>query len=172
MNRLIYPFILIVFWLIVLSYIFKSSLPVVSDLTYENKATLFNFVPQGWGFFTRDPREDELILFEIKNNSIERFTKTNSAISSFFGVSRKNRLINVESGILLPEIEDSLWKSMKGRELILDKTLKTDTIINRFHPCNIKGDFFFVKQERIPWAWAGNKIIMPYKYVKVHIIAD
>ena len=172
MKKLTYPIVLCIFWLIALSYIFKSSVPVISDMSFEEKASLFSFVPQGWGFFTRDPREDELVLYEMKNDTIERFTKTNSSMSSFFGVSRKNRLINVESNMLLPEIKDSLWKSMKGRELILDKTSYTDTIINNFHPCNIKGDFFFVMQERIPWAWSGHNIIMPYKYAKVHIISD
>lgn len=169
MKKFAYPLGVTFFWIIAFSYIFKSSVPIVSNTSFKNKATVFNFIPQGWGFFTRDAREEELILYELKNDTILRFTKTNSDVSSFFGASRKSRLIGVESGILVSKIKDTLWKPMKGNQLILDKEMFTDTIINSFTPCHIKGDFFFVLQERTPWAWAGHKIIMPYKYIKVYV---
>ena len=172
MRRFIYPIMICVFWGIVLSYVFKSSVPVVSNMSHHEKASLFNFFPQGWGFFTRNPREEELILYRIEKDTTVRFTQTNSSSSSYFGLSRKNRLINIEASIVVSEVDDSLWIPMKGRELVLDLNTYTDTIVNNFKPCHIQGDFFLVMQERIPWAWSESDIIMPYKYVKVHIITN
>ena len=172
MKKLTYPFVLSLFWLVVIGYIFNTTLPVVSGGSFSQKVTLLNITPQGWGFFTKDPREEQLIVCKLKNDTPRRFTKTHSSSSSFFGLSRKNRFTAMEAANLAAQINDTLWNTMEGRKFILEKNAPTDTVINRIKPITIEGDFFFVKQERIPWAWAGNAIVMPYKYIKVYVQSD
>jgi antimicrobial peptide system SdpA family protein len=138
-------------------------------MTFKQSASLFNIIPQGWGFFTRNPREEQTILYTIQDTSSVLFTKTISSIDNSFGASRKLRCYNVEVGTLISKINDSSWVEEKGGNLVFDTNLQTDTVKNNFYPCSIRGDFFFVKQERIPWAWGKSNIIMPYKYAKVHI---
>ncbi|MEZ0184129.1 SdpA family antimicrobial peptide system protein [Flavobacterium oncorhynchi] len=171
MTKYFYPALLITFWIIFLSYIFKASIPIPSNDSYKYKATIFNIIPQGWGFFTRDPRENEVWTYKILNNSVEKISQTNGNLNNLYGASRKNRFIGVELSFLISQINTSSWIKMKGGKLILDKKTYTDTIINTLKPCSLKGDFFIVEQERIPWAWSKNSdtIVMPYKYSKIYV---
>jgi len=174
-KRDFYPFVLLLFWTFVLSNIFKSSVPVPSEQSYRNKVMLFNFIPQGWGFFTRDPREDQVSYYKVDKATrrIERFTESNSGASSFFGASRKNRLKGFEMGMITAKINDSLWMREEGGNVFfLDDKILPDTIVNHFKPNNIEGDFFVVKQKRVPWAKKAENIVMPYQYVKIHVKAD
>ncbi|MFH6993129.1 SdpA family antimicrobial peptide system protein [Flavobacterium sp. FlaQc-48] len=171
MKKYLYPTLIVGFWIIFLSYIFEASIPIPSNETFKRKATFFNIIPQGWGFFTRDPRENEIWTYQILNNTAIKVTQTNGNLNNFYGASRKNRLISIELGLLVSQIHTSSWINMKGGKLILDKKIHTDTILNSLNPCNIKGNLFIVEQERVPWAWSKNlhTIVMPYKYAKVYV---
>lgn len=171
MKKYFYPALVSSFWILFLSYVFKASIPIPSNETFKRKALIFNIIPQGWGFFTRDPRENEIWTYQILDNSILKVTETNGNLNSFYGASRRNRLINIELGFLVSQIHASSWIKMKGGKLIFDKKIHTDTIINSFNPLTIKGSFFIVEQERVPWAWSKNSdtIIMPYKYTKIYV---
>lgn len=171
MKLFFYPILIAVLWITFLNYVFISSLPIPNNTSYKQKATFFNIIPQGWGFFTRDPRENEIYLYTIINNSVVKFTDTNGSQKNFYGASRKNRLIGIELGLLIPKINKSSWKEMKGGKLVFNPKIHTDTILNKFSPCNIKGTYFIVEQERIPWAWSRNynNLIMPYKYAKIYV---
>ena len=168
---MVFPLLVLLFWIISLSYVFKSALPVPSNESFFKKTVFFNFLPQGWGFFTRDPREDEVILYQIIEDTAIQYTQTNNSRDNWYGFSRRNRLKLIEAGVIVSQIKDSLWMKMKGGDFILDRGIYTDTINSRFKPCNIKGDYFVVKRERIPWAWAKKQeeIIMPYSYVKIYV---
>ncbi|WP_291152583.1 SdpA family antimicrobial peptide system protein [Flavobacterium sp. UBA7680] len=171
MIKYLYPTIISTFWILFLSYVFKASIPIPSLDSFKQKAILFNIIPQGWGFFTRDPRENEISTYYITDGSIIKFTQTNGNLNNFYGASRKNRFHGVELGLIVSQINPNSWVKMKGGKFILNQKIHTDTIINSLNPSNIKGDFFIVEQERIPWAWAKNSdtIIMPYKYAKIHV---
>ncbi|WP_282055427.1 SdpA family antimicrobial peptide system protein [Maribacter luteus] len=161
------------FWSIVLYNIFVSAIPVPTNEPYLKKGSFFSLLPQGWGFFTRDPRENQLIVYRTSSNdTIVKVTEALGNYKNFFGMSRKGRLRGIELGILTAKINDSSWIEMKGgQNLLFEKSITADTIINEFRPYGFEGEYFFVKQERIPWAWAESyeKIIMPYKYVKIYV---
>lgn len=170
----IFPFLICFIWVVLLINIFTSALPIHTNRSFINKIITSNAFPQGWGFFTRDPRQEKAILYTIKNGNVEKFTETNNLSKFYFGLSRKNRLISIEASIITSSLRDvdSLWvDSEGGSSFILDQSIKTDTVVNKFKPCNIRGDFFIVKQERTPWAWSTSydDIVMPYKYRKIHV---
>ncbi|MGC6479431.1 MAG: SdpA family antimicrobial peptide system protein [Flavobacteriaceae bacterium] len=169
-NRL-YIIVIFSFWAFLFYYIFISSIPVPSNIKFENKSRIFSLLPQGWGFFTRDPRENITTLYEIDKlgNGYIKFTKTNNASNNYFGISRKNRLINLELGVVTSRLNQGNWIEKKG-VFDLDFQIQIDTIYTGFYPKNIKGDFFIVEQERIPWAWSKNKdLVMPFKYKRIYV---
>ncbi len=128
-------------------------------------------VPQGWAFFTRDPREDELYLLQINSkDSVVSFTKTNSDKEFYFGASRKNRTIMIEFSLILSKINKNAWRAGENNSFELERSIVPDTISLDFYPQNIKGDFYIVKQERLPWAWSKNQsLVMPNTYAKIFI---
>lgn len=174
-TKLLYPLLLCLFWLLILWQVFKASLPIPSGSSFAVKQSFFSVLPQGWGFFTRDPREEQVLFYRLDTNGkAQLFTKTNSDKSFFFGASRRNRTASIEAGALLAAIQKTAWIPKAGGDtLLFDADSQTDTLHNAFKPSSIVGNFILVKQQRTPFAWAAryDKVVMPYHYTKIHVIS-
>ena len=92
---------------------FISFNPQTPSLT--NSLIIQNLVPQGWGFFTRSPRERLHQIYKLEhadNNIISKapIAISNSSIKNFFGLSRKARRIHLEMMRLMAYAgDDSTW---------------------------------------------------------------
>lgn len=166
-------FCLVLFWFLIIYNIFISSIPIPTSSSYIKQTTIFNIIPQGWGFFTRDPREDEIIFYREDSISkqVSLYSKTNSSLEFYFGASRKNRFTGIEMDFIYKNVPKSSWKKGSTKEFKFDTSTPPDTIKLNFNAQTLKGYYFVAKQERTPWAWGKNykKIIMPYEYCKVYI---
>ncbi len=170
MKRKIFFLGIILFWCFFLLGVFNNSLPIPKSNSFEFKATIFSFLPQGWGFFTRNPREESISLIKKKSDKLIDELGVNGKFNNFWGASRKNRFRNIEFSIIKNNINDSSWVNGDIDKFNLDDNIKTDTIVNLTNPKTILGNFFIVKQERVPWAWARmENVVMPYKYVKIYV---
>lgn len=177
------------FLLFVLYYVSASSIPY-NPLTpsFSSKTKIMTFVPEGWGFFSRDPREPDLYLYELHGNKLIRNTHAPiSSFANFFGLKRYPRAQSVELGMLLHNINDSLFKSceinIEDRSEIdieslnsVNDHLKLDratiaTVMNGSPYPTIKGIICIVQQEPIPWAWAWNRktLKLPAKYLILNV---
>lgn len=168
--KYLYPLLIVLFWIYILGNIFISTIDIPINKTFESKTTIFSFIPQGWGFFTRDPRESIINVYKKDDENIIKITTPNSTAESFFGMSRKNRLKNIELGIITSKIRDDQWIEGEKNRFIL-KDIKIDTIAHNFKPQHFFGEYYIVEQNRVPWAWSKNykNLVMPYKYVKIYV---
>ena len=170
-NNFFFIFI-VFFWLIIIFNIFISSVPIPTNSSYIKKNTIFNITPQGWGIFTKNPREEEIFLYKINSKKeISLFTKTNNAFEFFLGISRKNRFVGIETDALITNLPKENWIKGDTQSYHFNQHVKTDTITLNFLTKDIQGDFFIVRKQRVPWAWGKNykKIIMPYEYAKIYV---
>ncbi len=166
--RLAFTCLIVGFWIVVIVFIFRISVPVPGNLSFKQKANAFSIIPQGWGFFTRDPKEPQYLIFDKDGTKL---SKSNSEPSNLFGISRKNRLMNIELSLIMSKIKESSWSDYKEGKFDFNSTIISDTISINFNPSSLKGHFFIAQQERLPWAWAksNNKIVMPYKYARIYV---
>lgn len=165
-------------WLGVLIYlIYKIAL---SALPYnplspgmKEKQGVMSVVPEGWGFFTRNPREVDQHLYFYKNNKWVR--NPNSPISSWrntFGLNRFPRAQSVELGMILSNINDTCWKTASiNLEHNNISDIASIEVFNDSPYPTITGRICILQQEPIPWAWSWNKdeLAMPSKYVIVDV---
>jgi len=143
-------------------------------LSYNAKAPVFVLAPQGWGFFTRNPREEEIFVYREINGKWLKCNISYGDPSFYFGASRNARKIIVEELQLVSQIKDStMW--VNG-----DLTNTLSYTFNRLPVLKLSafttspelsGDFILMKQKNVPWAWSKNydDITMPYKCVHVHL---
>lgn len=174
MNKnIIFSVFLFLFWSIVIAYITLAAVPLNPvSLRFENKMNILSVVPEGWGFFTRNPREPAIFIYK-RDSITNRFSLINypmPAPQNYFGISRKMRKINIELFSILPTLNDSIWQ--KGETDAF--TLSCDSITSTkgiFDNSALRGSLLIVKQERLPWAWVNskNKLIMPYKKLVLNI---
>jgi antimicrobial peptide system SdpA family protein len=108
------------------------------------------FLPQGWGFFTKNPKEHyQINIFDY--DSGEKITKKNSHFKYFFGFSKKGRKLQMEAMIISQNIEDSLWineyKLEKGNNVEFHKISDENLYFLR------KGKFVLIRHKTIPYLW-------------------
>jgi len=122
-------------------------------------------LPEGWNFFTRDPREERVFIYKTNANSeftaIEEWP--NNAYRNMFGIKRNARAIGTDYGMILSKISDSNWIKIDEKDLSVffqrTKNLEPQFFFN--YPDDAKeearhflyGDLVFVKKQIIPWSW-------------------
>lgn len=159
-------------WFTVILYIALASIPFNPfSLSYSEKNSIFILAPQGWGFFTRDCREVEILVYKKVNGHWTNLDKSGSDPSYYFGISRISRKISFEKSALDGKIRDStLWINGEYpfNEYLMAKSPVTK-VVNDFKQPILTGEFLWVKKENVPWAWSSQyyAVKMPYKYIHV-----
>lgn len=132
-------------------------------------------MPQGWAFFTRDPREAQIVLYK-KNNKGElvEVEQRHSSFSNFFGLNRKADKIMFEVALIKEKLKDSQFQNTKWnyQQKIFSKLPnKTYKVKNRLLYHNLKGQYIIIFQKPVPWAWSKSidKIKMPAKIISLNI---
>lgn len=156
MTFRIFKNILIVCWILAGFAVFASALNNEIIFTDRSlKKTVTTILPQGWGFFTKDPREQTYELYCIKNN-VEKLTIKNSSSDNLFGLSRKSRYIAFESSAIIGKIINSKsWQDTAG---IYDNFIPkgfTEIPYNKNLMYFPKGYYIAIRFFPIPWAWHG-----------------
>lgn len=156
LNFKVYKNLLIFIWVILILLIFVSSLKTQVVLGERTKTQLNTFFPEGWSFFTRNPREPLLEAYKIENNKIIIIPLSNSSFENFFGFSRKSRVKGFEASVIVSDIPSTVWKEDKGTDYA--KHINDNIVNVKLKNTNQyfkKGKYMFVLRKPIPWAWAG-----------------
>lgn len=95
--------------------------PLRSSFPFLDDASVTKIVPQGWGFFTKDPQEIRVHYFsQTDDGSWINADIANSDSANLFGASRVARLRGIEYGTLLSENQPLItdgWFSCVTAEL-------------------------------------------------------
>jgi antimicrobial peptide system SdpA family protein len=154
-------FLVIFFWLSFFYSILISSFRVIPSPISEYQKNLISFFfPEGWGFFTKSPREDELLeIFKIEKSKLIPVTISNTCPENLMGFSKKSRYIGAELGKVSFFIGKENWILIKGWS-VNDKlpSQKFKLAIPHLISSQLlyfpKGEYLVVKHTTIPWAWA------------------
>lgn len=145
------------------------------EITNEVNTKVFNIVPQGWAFFTRDPREAQITIYKIKNDSILKpYPQRHSSFNNFFGLKRTSSKILTELQLIKLKTSDSLYSDMKWNyqaHKYAKHTTKSFQYENEVFDPILLGDFIVVYQKPVPWAWSKSmkEIEMPSKVIRYKI---
>ena len=127
-------------------YIFKSSI-----------------LTQGWGFFTKNPKDVKTEAYYKGRNIIIPLTRK----ENLFGLIRSNSRYSYEVGLMLKNIKDHKWNKTTSDSFNGEYTRTKSTISNPL----IVGKIIIVNSERTPWAWASfdGKLDFIKMYVKLDV---
>ncbi|MGB4774167.1 MAG: SdpA family antimicrobial peptide system protein, partial [Daejeonella sp.] len=147
------------------------------SLNGRYKIFFHNFFPQGWSFFTMSPRNEKMLIYNLKSgNEIDLVDMKNSSPKSYFGVSRYNRIRSIEFAVIKSQIDSVDWILCQNKK---DQLITIDTLIPKiiFNKTNIKtlcGIYIIKKTPPLPWAWvkSAEKIELPTKIIKINVICE
>ena len=124
-------------------------------------------LPQGWGFFTRNPREDQYILhkYSVTASSLSQVSIKNTSYKNLLGLSRYSRRVNMELQRVLYHIPDSSYKESINWN---NKTLVEKDIGLWYLDT---GKYVVQKFRLPPWAWAKypNSYSSPVHYAAIEV---
>jgi antimicrobial peptide system SdpA family protein len=157
-----FALILIIVWLIVAAYALHGSLKSsVIRLPEERAVKAAYWLPQGWAFFTRDPREPQVVPLRVLSGG--RWVSLESGpygrLNGVFGLDRSSKAQGVEIGMILHDIPDKLWRECdEAVPLCLNKMTDGATEENRALRKTLCGDLAFVSQPILPWTMAQHRL--------------
>lgn len=163
------------FWLSFVFYSIHASLPFNPiDLPLAKTLALRVFTPQGWKFFTRNPREETVSVFarDGHGNWSSPSIGRNASLLSYFGLARTARAQGVEVGVITASLKPDQWVPCSERlDACLAKTPTAAAVANVSPGATVCGDIVFVKQQPVPWAWTRSKrtVTMPITCLRVNV---
>lgn len=145
----------------------------MGTLLYGKSTLLFrSLLPEGFAFFTRNPREFQIALY---TKDKEEVNLHNGSPRFWFGLKRYPRTFNVELGQIFPIIADQEWYNCESGNLecLNDDLLPVYTIKSNFSTPIVVGDYYVKISDPVPWAWARSfkqkNRSMPSKVMRVSI---
>ena len=154
-------------------------LPATAFQFSASRTELSVLLPQGWDFFTRNPREPQLRAYaehEGKWDSAMVGPKARPGLA--YGWIRSPRAQLVEMGHILKSAENFNWTLCPSGTLpstcFTNETTRTEEITNESPHPTLCGNIAFVSQELMPWAWAseGLNVIMSSKILRLKILCS
>jgi len=129
--------------------------------------TLLKVFPQGWGFFSKSPREESIMIL---NSSYDLATVwPNNSFENLLGVKRFGRTQGIEMGLLYSQIPENMWTACESDLKNCVAPTEVITVNNTTPVPSFCGEYIIVKRQVVPWAWS--KIMetdeMPLKFAKV-----
>jgi len=170
--------ICVLLWGSFLLVLLKSSLPYNPiPISKSLQMNVHSLAPEGWAFFTRNPREPSLNLYHLnEQKEIVPYCSYPSAHPDYWmGAKRDLRSIGAEMGAMITQVPDSIWVAQEGQLISFleanHQNLKTFSIDNEVQGPFICGDLFLVQKSPIPWAWAksADRIDHQFKIAKIEV---
>jgi antimicrobial peptide system SdpA family protein len=132
------------------------------------------FLPEGWAFFTKSPREKQLSLYSLHEGEAPmpvNLSENRAHLFSSFNRVDRARLTEVSS--VLQRLPPSMWQNCEGGLDECLSSLSGEKILIKNNRLNaeICGDYVLALSEPVPWAWARltKKGQMPASAVKITI---
>ncbi|MDK7375602.1 MULTISPECIES: SdpA family antimicrobial peptide system protein [Weeksella] len=121
-----------------------------------NNSKMNALLPEGWAFFTRSPREEQVYIYTYKD--LNKVSLKNTDISQFLGIKRKNRFIQDKLGKIVSGIESKYWfkyNTSKDIEHILDSLNYITVSVEKPSLC---GEYIIEVRRTMPWAYYKSEL--------------
>jgi antimicrobial peptide system SdpA family protein len=150
-------------WIVLAWYSLQAAFPA-NPLTLPAQHRLLPcarpILPEGWSFFTRDPREADILIFRLSDGGGWQSVRSGPYAQwrHAFGWSRRPRTQGLELGIILATLTRADWHSCRTTEACLAETLHAEAIVvsNPSPVPSLCGKLALIKASPVPWAWARN----------------
>jgi antimicrobial peptide system SdpA family protein len=162
--------------LVVCTYVVHVQLPPNAvQLPYEQSLRLGvqQFLPEGWAFFTRNPREPDMMAYVRDESGTWRLAlrSPHSELRNVVGFARASRAQGVEIALLTGSLHKDDWRDCRSpvTECLERVPALTATNISPAH--SLCGQVGLVRQPPVPWAWSesANRITMPGTVVRLEV---
>lgn len=154
---------LVLAWVVPITYTLRFYLPYNASVLSRSTPSFLLLVPEGWGFFTRDPREEDFFTYRRDESGAWE------VISQWaFGFSRRGRILAREAVSIVEQVEIQI--DCRGDHVSCLDGIDAEAMIDTtYRDPGLCGDIGFVWQDPVPWAWAKSAVVMPSRVGRVEV---
>jgi antimicrobial peptide system SdpA family protein len=138
--------------------VFTNSVPYnpLTTNSFNTQTILTSFFPEGWGFFSKNPRDPRILIYKLKNGIW--YYNDLAPISSYrnvFGLGRRPRAQSTDMAMIMQELDDSLWHPFESpiAGMTLDRTQKIINVVLETPDPTLQDTVCFKMAYPLPWAW-------------------
>jgi antimicrobial peptide system SdpA family protein len=141
------------------------------------RGRVMTFLPEGWGFFTKNPRDPEMQVAILRDGTLHQLNIGSSFQARYaFGFSRNPRGQGLEIDELLEQLRDSrLWHSCQHATNSCAEALAPQKrILNSVRKATFCGDLILFERGPVPWAYRKTQptMNMPSRLTRVEVICS
>ena len=154
-----------------------------SETVYKKTPTttfISGLVPQGWSFFTKDPREENLDVYGLEEDKLRKYTLTNQSVRSYFGLSRNNRRLSFEASLLSATVTE--WRDTTIAQIdeatlkdLIDQNIAAKQYQEVIAPNNVQhyapGFYLLLLYKPIPYIYYKSEVGTYSRDIKYCIIS-
>ncbi|MBF4472904.1 SdpA family antimicrobial peptide system protein [Flavobacterium sp. HJJ] len=141
--------------------------------SHSDTSKFVSVFPQGWAFFTASSKGPLFYVFDCNSKYPKLKNLRSFSKEYYFGISRKNRVLNIEINNMFQQIEkdsingiviktsdiNNISHAMMKQKFIFNKIF-----LKKENAPNFKGKYFFVTQTLLPWSILRRKSDYPSLY--------
>jgi antimicrobial peptide system SdpA family protein len=138
---------------------------------------VLQLAPEGWGFFTKSPRDPEIHVALLQGGRLRPLNIASSFSAKFaFGFNRLGRAQGLEMDALLVQLnQPKLWRDCTVAAEVCAKTLKSQIKLeNTARAPTLCGDLVFVERRPVPWAYSrlSRPVQMPSRLTRLEVVCS
>jgi antimicrobial peptide system SdpA family protein len=142
-------------------------------LPFESALRPAVLAPEGWAFFTRDPREARMFVFARDGGGWRSaLLAPHGQPHNLMGWNRKSRAQGVEAALLVDGTSREAWRPCEGRlDACLDALGPGMATRNRSPRPTLCGTVAVVYRPPVPWAWLPqrDRVQMPSRILPLEV---
>ena len=144
--------------LFVISTIVIFNLPdnILKSKNFQYELYVQSISPQGWGFFTRNPKEEMVDIFEINGKKLKKISVPNMSFENRIGISRISRRVGYDISMLLGSFPKVVaWKTIPEMPKFAakDSVVNLNVDSNKLYCLKNHQKYLLVKYNSTPWTW-------------------
>ena len=163
-----------VFWAALVGVAMLGALPedAFGSSTYSREIVR-TLLPEGWAFFTRNPRESTYHLYEeTPGGQLTSADSADARAKGLWGLERKSRLRSIAVAQLASRVPKEAWKECRStlRQCRQEQDVEPEIALKMNVP-TICGHVVLEEREPVPWAWRRSffRVHMPSRTARAHI---
>ena len=152
---------MVLFWIVFAVYCVHPALPYSSvRLPGTQAVNRLVLAPQGWGFFTRSPREDRQLVYGRGRDGWKSAAKgPHAQLRNELGLDRSSRAQGVEIAMLMGAGAARAWRACEGKVTACLDTLPRGAAVRNPSPNpSLCGTVAIVNRPPVPWAWVRSPV--------------
>lgn len=152
-----------IFFIFFLAIISIPNNPISLRFNLRINKTVNALLPEGWAFFTRDCKEEQLFIYDISGSNARLLSFYTSDLNQALGFNRHNRVMHNKLGTILSNVEESAFyeSDMELNKVRLDSVNEAFVSISNSKIC---GKYLMKLQKPISWTWYSSNMEFKNSY--------